>query len=228
MQIRSGGQNIISRTPINRKTMNNLEKIYKEHGDITDFSKAYFLYITELLNAFDHSSIGAFMKVLEESRLAHKTIFIAGNGGSASTASHMGTDFGAAVFKASTSEFPFRVQPLTDHISMVTAIGNDFGYEHVFTKQLEVQYRDGDVLVVISASGDSPNVVNAANWTRARGGKVLGLLGFDGGKLKKICDVCIVVNTPKGEYGPVEDIHMVLDHMFTNWMYIRFASKQGQ
>lgn len=176
----------------------------------------------------DHSSISAFMEVLEESRLAHKTIFTAGNGGSASTASHMGTDFGATVFKASTSEFPFRVQPLTDHISMITAIGNDFGYEHIFTKQLEVQYREGDVIIVISASGNSQNVVNAAEWVHARGGKVLGLLGFDGGKLKKMCDVCIVVNTPKGEYGPVEDMHLMLNHMFASWMQFEFVSKQSQ
>lgn len=197
----------------------------KDHKDIGSFSKAYFLYIGELLGKLNHDDIRSFMEILEDARQAKKTIFIAGNGGSASTASHMGTDFGSAVFKASTPELPFRVHPLTDHVSMITATGNDFGFEYIFTKQLEVQYREGDVLMVISASGNSQNLIEAANWVHSKNGKVLGMLGFDGGKLKNLCDVSIVVNTPKGEYGPVEDIHMVLDHMFTSWMHAKFMNK---
>ncbi|MSU74479.1 SIS domain-containing protein [Candidatus Kaiserbacteria bacterium] len=207
--------------------MNNLEKI-KENKDIASFSKAYFSYVGELLQTLDRNAITDFMNVLEESRLARRTIFIAGNGGSAATASHMGVDFGSAVFKARAGELPFCVYPLTDSTPMITATGNDFGYEHVFTKQLEIQYRDGDILLVISASGNSQNVVNAAEWVRARGGKVLGLLGFDGGKLRGICDVAITAETPKGEYGPVEDIHMILDHMFTLWMHLKFAVPAAQ
>lgn len=197
----------------------------KDHKDIGSFSKAYFLYIGGLLEKLNHDDIRSFMAILEDARQARKTIFIAGNGGSASTASHMGTDFGSAVFKASTPELPFMVHPLTDHVSMITAAGNDFGFEYIFTKQLEVQYREGDVLMVISASGNSQNLIEAANWVHSKNGKVLGMLGFDGGKLKNLCDVSIVVNTPKGEYGPVEDIHMVLDHMFTGWMHAKFMNK---
>lgn len=209
--------------------MNKLEKLSQDCKNISDFSRVYFSYVSDLLRTLNHDDISAFMDVLEEARLSNKTIFIAGNGGSASTASHIGVDCGSVVFKTpalSESEFPFRAQPLTDHIAMITAAGNDFGYEHIFTKQLEVHYREGDILVVISASGSSKNVVKAAHWVHARNGKVLGLLGFDGGTLKDVCDVSIVVKTPKGEYGPVEDIHLILNHMFTAWMYLKFTNKQ--
>lgn len=206
--------------------MNTLKKIYKENKSFSSFSKAYFLYISKLLKTLNHSDICAFMEVLEEARLANKTIFIIGNGGSASTASHISTDFRSVIFKTRASEFSFRTQSLTDHISTITAIGNDFGYDYIFTKQLEIQYRDGDILIVISASGNSQNIVEAVNWMHARNGKVLGLLGFDGGVLKDICDVSIVVNTQKGEYGPVEDIHLILNHMFTIYMNLKFANKQ--
>lgn len=212
--------------------MNNIEKIYHEaNNDIANFSKAYFLYLGELLMTLDTHSITTFMDTLEEARLAKRTIFIAGNGGSATTASHMGSDFGSAVFNGHQhellSDLPFRAQPLTDHISMITAVANDFGYEYIFTKQLEVQYREGDILIVISASGNSSNLIEAAKWVRSRNGAVLGFLGFDGGKLKDLCDTAIIAQTPKGEYGPVEDAHMILDHMFTAWMQFRFLNKKG-
>lgn len=205
--------------------MNNLERFYKEQNTITGFSKAYFSYLSGLLSKLDENDIKDFLAVLEETRRSGRTIFVAGNGGSASTASHMGTDFGCAGMKPKSKEAPFRTQPLTDHISMITAAGNDYGYEYIFTKQLDVHYRNGDVLIVISASGNSPNVVEAAKWVREKGGKVLGLLGFDGGKLNDLCGVTIVVKTPKGEYGPVEDTHLILNHMFTAWMQYSFADR---
>jgi len=205
--------------------MNNLKNIRTKHQDISSFSSAYFSYVGEILKKLNPDDINDFMDALEEARLNGNTIFIVGNGGSAATASHICVDFASAVFKGSASDSPFRALSLTDHTPYITMVGNDFGYEHIFTKQLEVQYREEDILIVISASGNSPNVVHSARFVRERGGKVLGLLGFDGGKLKDLCDVCIVVNVPKGEYGPVEDIHMILDHMFTSWMHARFANK---
>jgi D-sedoheptulose 7-phosphate isomerase len=208
--------------------MNNLEKMYLKHRDVASFSGAYFAYVAELMRALDPRDISAFMQALEDARVGGHTIFIVGNGGSASTASHMGTDFGMAVRKVGNLSEQFRALPLTDHVSIMTAAANDYGYEHIFTKQLEIQYRAGDVLIAISGSGNSPNVVRAAEWVRERGGKVLGLLGFDGGQLERLCDICIVVRTPKGEYGPVEDIHLVLNHMFTAWMHLTFGKHEAR
>ena len=214
--------------------MNTIEKMYQEaDGKITVFSQRYFAYLGELLGSLDSEAIRSFFDLLEEARMSQKTIFIAGNGGSAATASHIGIDFGASAFNGHEegilSKKSYRILPLTDNVAVISAIGNDFGYEHVFSKQLEMQYQEGDMLVVISASGNSPNLVRAAEWVKGQKGKVLGLLGFDGGKLKDLCDVAILAKTPKGEYGPVEDVHMILDHMFTAWMQQRFrqASAKG-
>jgi D-sedoheptulose 7-phosphate isomerase len=213
--------------------MNNIERFYGEsEGNIETFAKKYLEYLSSVLLSLDRSAIRYFMEALEEARIGNKRIFIAGNGGSAATASHMGSDFGCAFFNGHELELlstsPFRAQPLTDHVSMITALANDFGYEHIFTKQLEVQYQEGDILIVISASGNSQNLVNAAEWIRARNGKVLGFLGFDGGKLKGLCDVAIVAETPKGEYGPVEDAHMILDHLLTAWMQQTFLKHRSE
>jgi D-sedoheptulose 7-phosphate isomerase len=112
----------------------------------------------------------------------------------------------------------FRAHALTDAVPIMTAIANDFGYVDLFTRQLEIHYRPGDLLVAISASGNSPNLLAAASWVRARHGVVLGLLGFSGGALKDLCDASVIVSTETGEYGPVEDVHLILDHLITLWL----------
>jgi D-sedoheptulose 7-phosphate isomerase len=81
-------------------------------------------------------------------------------------------------------------------------------------------YEPGDILVAISASGNSPNVVKAAEYVRQLGGLVIGLVGFDGGKLKELSDIAIVAETAKGQYGPVEDVHMILDHLAATWLML--------
>ena len=198
--------------------MNNLDKLFKEVGDFEHFARGYFKYLYDLLNRIEISTIEKFVQELEDSRINNNSIFLAGNGGSAATASHMANDIGTDVLKKGKSDKPFRAFALTDNVAVMSAIANDDGYENVFVNQLKVHYRDGDKLVVISASGNSPNIVAAAEWVKNRGGKVIGLIGFDGGRLKDICDIVVHVKTPKGEYGPVEDIHMIIDHLISNWL----------
>ena len=106
------------------------------------------------------------------------------------------------------------------------AIANDDGYESLFVNQLRVHYRHGDKLVAISASGNSPNVIAAAEWVRKQGGVVMSLVGFDGGKLKDISDIVIHVKSEEGEYGPVEDIHMIMDHLLANWLQYKVQREQ--
>ena len=202
--------------------MNNIENVASGHKTAGEFSKAYVEYLSTLLKTLDPKEVEAFAAVLEQARQGGKTVFVAGNGGSVSTASHVGVDLSGASFKAG-SEMPLRVLPLADNAAFITAVANDFGYEHVFAKQLNVHYREGDVLLVVSASGNSMNLVRAAEWMRGRKGKVLGLLGFDGGKLEELCDAAIVVRTQKGDYGPVEDVHLVLNHIFTLWMHLKYS-----
>jgi D-sedoheptulose 7-phosphate isomerase len=164
--------------------------------------------------------VAEFVEEMENTRKQHNSIFFIGNGGSAATASHMANDFGIGVHKNGDQE-PFRVLSLTDNVATMTAVANDHGYDNLFVGQLRTLYRKGDMLVAISASGNSPNVIAAAEWVKARGGKVIGLVGFDGGRLKEICDIRIHIKTRKGEYGPVEDVHIILEHLIHSWLLDR-------
>ena len=208
--------------------MNNIVRLFKETKSAQEFATGYLSYLSELLKRLDTHAIAAFIKELEEARKSGNTVFLAGNGGSAATASHMANDIGLDVLKKSGTQTPFRVLALSASIPVITAIGNDDGYENVFLYQLKIHYRPGDKLVVITASGNSPNVVIAAEWVKQQGGRVIGLLGFDGGKVKGLCDVVIHAETPKGEYGPVEDIHMIMDHLVSNYLMGRALAEQSQ
>jgi D-sedoheptulose 7-phosphate isomerase len=205
--------------------MENIETIFKNTACIHEFSKEYFKYLYRLLGRLDTKEIEGIIEEFNKAQKNRNTVFFIGNGGSASTASHMANDFGLGTRKD--EKLPFRAISLTDNVSSMTAIANDCGYDNIFVRQLNLYYKNGDKLVAISASGNSPNVVNAAKWVKKRGGKVIGLVGFDGGKLKKISDVCIHVKTPKGEYGPVEDVHMKMDHLIYTWLWYRKHKGKG-
>ena len=210
--------------------MNNLEKIYQKTGlDALAFSKAYADYLITLIGQLDHSKIADCIGMLEEARQKDNTIFVIGNGGSASTASHIGNDFGLAVLKKTnkSSNKSYRALALTDNLSVISAIGNDSTYNNIFVDQLKVHFRKGDKLIVISASGNSPNLVVASEWFKEQGGTVIGWLGFDGGKLKDIVDLPIVVTSPKGEYAPVEDLHLVINHIIVTWMQFNILHEDG-
>lgn len=210
--------------------MNNLDALYERAGlDAVKFSKAYTEYLITLLEKLDHTRLAECIHQMEEARENGNTIFIIGNGGSASTASHIGNDFGLAILKKSNKTFSksYRVLALTDNISVISAIGNDSSFNNIFLDQLKVHFRPGDKLIVISASGNSPNLVNAAEWVKQQGGRVIGWLGFDGGKLKDIADIPLVVSTPKGEYAPVEDIHLVINHIIVTWMQYNIMKIDG-
>jgi D-sedoheptulose 7-phosphate isomerase len=140
-----------------------------------------------------------------------KSIYILGNGGSAATASHLACDL------AKTASVPghprLRALAFTDNMPLLTAWGNDASYDVVFAEQVTTFVRPGDLVIAISASGNSPNVIAAASAARSIGASIIGLIGFGGGRLKSWCDVSLVV--PSNEYGPVEDAHMVFVHAVT-------------
>lgn len=205
--------------------MKTLEDILSTSNDAAQFAGAYLGYLAKLLQQVDTKAIAAFIQELDQARDSHSTVFFVGNGGSAATASHMANDFGVGA-RGSEEELPFRALALTDNAAAMTAIANDDGYQNLFVYQLRIHYRQGDKLVAISASGNSPNVVAAAEWVKERGGKVIGLVGFDGGKLKPLCDVLIHAETARGEYGPVEDIHMIVDHLIYTWLLSRRRTRK--
>ena len=190
--------------------MSTLKEIITPRKDFKSYARLYARYVARLLEDLDLDALEALLLELGDARKNKKKVFVIGNGGSAATASHLANDF--ALGKGGDC---LRVISLADNVSVLTAIANDRSFEEIFSKQLQVYWDQGDKLLVISASGNSPNLVRAANWVKEQKGTVLGFLGFDGGKLKGLCDVSILIRTPKGEYGPVEDVHMVLDHLLS-------------
>lgn len=138
-----------------------------------------------------------------------KQVLTLGNGGSASTASHMSADLGKNTIQANMRRF--RVLSLNDNVSLLTALANDTGYENVFSEQIKNLIRPGDLLIVISASGDSPNVLEAIRCAQSRSAEVAGLLGFGGGAAAGLVDVPIVVAS--SHYGIVEDVHLIINHI---------------
>jgi D-sedoheptulose 7-phosphate isomerase len=177
------------------------------------FAGAYLERFHVLLQGLDLDKLARVVDCLHDTRAAGGTVFIAGNGGSAATASHWANDLGKAT-KVS-GEPPIRVLSLSDNVSWFTALANDEGYERVFSGQLENFARPGDVLIVISASGNSPNLVNAVSLARERKMATVGLLGFDGGILKSLVDHCLLLASEKGAYGPVESAHSLVCHLVT-------------
>lgn len=209
--------------------MNNLEKIFLESVGLEDYAKGYFDYVAGLLKQVDLKALKGFLRELEEARRNNNTVFVAGNGGSAATSAHMANDIALDVFKKGAGGKPFRIISLADNIPALTAISNDDGYENIFLMQLKIHFQPQDKLIVISASGNSQNLIQAAEWVKASGGRVIGLLGFDGGRLKDICDVAIHISTPKGEYGPVEDIHLILGHLVSTYLlYTNLKEKKAK
>jgi D-sedoheptulose 7-phosphate isomerase len=171
------------------------------------FSDEYLNYISDLISQLDRNQISQFVDHVLEVRDNKQTIFFLGNGGSASTASHFVNDIslGSRQF-----ENPFRAVSLCDNQAVITAIANDDGYENIFLQQLQTQAKPGDSMVCISASGNSQNLVKAVEWSKANGIYTISLTAFDGGYLKQHTDLNIHVPTKIGEYGPAEDLHMVI------------------
>ena len=193
--------------------MNNLDRIFIK--DPVAFAKAYLEYLTSLLKAIDTRAIGQFIETLLDARERGATIYFIGNGGSAATASHFANDLAIGT---NSYDKPFRVISLTDNNAIITALGNDFGYEEVFVRQLRLLGRPGDVVVGISASGNSPNLIKTFDYAKSVGIKTVAITAFDGGKLKNIADESVHVPTALKEYGPAEDAHMVLDHIVGSYL----------
>ncbi len=169
-------------------------------------------------------------KVIQAIEVAHsegRKIFVIGNGGSAATASHMMNDLnkGTLGHKGDTPAKRLRVIALTDNVSLMTAWANDTDYTRVFSEPLRNLGERDDVLVAISASGNSPNILAAVETAREMGIKVIGLTGFGGGKLAKLADVNFDV--PSSDYGPVEDVHMILDHIITSYFCEKLKQPHG-
>ncbi|MBL7147272.1 MAG: SIS domain-containing protein [Nanoarchaeota archaeon] len=186
-------------------------------------AKKYLNGLKENLDILNLEEINKIIDILLKAYKENKQIFIMGNGGSAALASHFACDLGKGTLQNvyNNKEKRFRVMSLTDNVALMTAFSNDLNYEHVFSQQLNNLVKEGDVVIGISASGNSQNVINAINLAKENKAATIAFLGFDGGKLKNLVDFKILVNN--NHYGIVEDVHSVLEHMICSIIRERLA-----
>jgi D-sedoheptulose 7-phosphate isomerase len=177
-----------------------------------------------VLEGVDLAAVSAAVDLIFDAWHRRALVLIAGNGGSASTASHCANDLAKAT--RVTDRLPMRAVSITDNASLMTALANDDGFERIFSHQMETLFRPGDVLIAISASGNSPNIVDAAQHALDNDGNVIALTGFGGGKLSEIADVTVNAPTQAGEYGPVEDVHLIVNHMITGCLLDRIRAAE--
>ncbi|HTS20096.1 MAG TPA: SIS domain-containing protein [Verrucomicrobiae bacterium] len=194
----------------------------------SDFARDYLNGLKDLLDRLPLEPIDDIIGMIERARDEGRQVFVIGNGGSAATASHMMNDLckGTLGHKGDAPWPRMRVIALTDNVSLMTAWANDTDYNHVFSEPLKNLAQRGDVLVAISASGNSPNIIAAVEAAKQIGVTVIGLAGFTGGKLSKMADVVLVV--PSDGYGPVEDVHMILDHIITSYLYEKLKATHSR
>ncbi len=176
-------------------------------------ARDYLGYFNQLLAGADLDVIARVVEHLRRARDEGATVYVAGNGGSSAIATHLVNDLGKATKQS--GRRPVRTMCLSDNTSWLTALANDEGYERVFSGQLENFARPGDVLIVISTSGNSPNVVAAVDYAREHGMVTVGVVGFDGGAVKDRVDECIWLESEPGVYGPVESAHATLCDILT-------------
>lgn len=194
--------------------MNRIDEMLSSCRSGGEYARAYVQYLSQLLLEMDFKAIDETIRVLLQAGATGKTIFFVGNGGSAATCSHFAEDLAYGIRRIKN----FKAVSLTTNTAYLTAIGNDEGYENVFVRQLENLLGRGDVVVGISVSGNSPNVVKAMEYANSSGGVSVGIIGFDGGKMKGICQHSIAVKTLPKEYAPAEDIHLVLGHIMSSYL----------
>ena len=179
--------------------------------DKTTATEWYFNEMKAVLDRNDREPIHAAIDILHQARKNGKQVFIMGNGGSASTASHMVCDLAK---NTRHSDWPhYKVIGMADNMAILSAYGNDDGYDNVFRLQLANLLNPGDVVVAISTSGNSPNVLRAVELANERGATVIGMTGFGAGKLGPMVDIHLHV--PSDCIEQVEDIHLMLEHLIT-------------
>lgn len=176
----------------------------------------------KVLQALDVDEIDRVLNLLAETFENEHTIYIFGNGGSAATASHFQNDFNKGVSEYTQKKFRFCC--LNDNVATLMAIANDIGYEEVFRFQLTGKLRPGDLVIAISGSGNSTNVINAVEYAKQEGNIVIGLTGYGGGKLRQMADYSL--HAPVNSMQITEDIHMIFDHLMMSVFYKTMCGKE--
>lgn len=196
-----------------------LDTIFQSSAAPPQYMKQYFERVAELMRALDLAALEQVIQAIEAAAERGRTLFLIANGGSSAVASHFVND--AVVGAGVDGKPPLRALSLSDNVESVTAIANDAGYENIFATQLKMLLNPGDLVLAMSVSGNSENILRGVETARKMGGLTIGWSGFDGGRLAKACDLALVVPTTGDEYGPVEDMFSILEHAIITWLTLR-------
>lgn len=175
-----------------------------------EFLEGYRRELFPAIEAIDPAEFQKVVDLLAQTYRADRQVFIMGNGGSAGTANHFVCDFGKNAVQ-NPDKRRFRILSLSDNVEKITAFGNDVEFSEIFRQQLINLLNPGDLVIAVSASGNSPDLVKACEYARERGARQVALAGFDGGRIKDFADARLIV--PLTSYEQIEDVHMVLCHM---------------
>ena len=200
--------------------MSVIEQAYKQSQDFNGFLARYLDYYTEILGQLREQDFTPVLEALLEAHQQDKKIIIMGNGGSAANANHLSTGLS---YITRTWERPLRSISLSNDALLITSLANDFSFADIFYRQLQVHLQPGDVVIALSVSGQSANVLKGLEYARSKGNTCLGLTGRDGGQLKALVNHVVHIKTPQALFGVTEDIHMVLGHALT--YYLEYALK---
>ncbi len=178
----------------------------------------YFERVNEVSADVDECEITQLLEILEKAYFQRKQIFICGNGGSGATASHLCEDLAKGTLNGNIHKdgLRFKVISLTDNVPFILALANDIGYDSIFEQQLRTYAEEGDVLIAISGSGNSPNVIKAVDYANRKGLTTVGMTGFDGGKLRKMASFC--VHVPIDDMGVTESVHGIIMHYIVDYL----------
>jgi len=185
-------------------------------------AKQYFEELQRVMVSFPKEGIDQIAETLVKAYDARQTVYLFGNGGSAALASHLACDLGKGTAYCNGGK-RFRVLSLADNLPTLTAWANDASYEDVFSEQIKTFVQPGDVALAISGSGNSKNVLNALQVARAARATTIGISGFQGGEMKPLCDICVVV--PSENMQIIEDLHVAMAHSVFRIVYRRISSR---
>jgi D-sedoheptulose 7-phosphate isomerase len=199
--------------------MHKLKSLYEESPSPAHFARGHLDRMCDLLGELDETLIGQMVEIIDAASHEGRRVYVIGNGGSAAVASHMVNDFAPNSYVE--GEPPFRFLSLSDNAESVTAVANDREYDEIFVHQLRVHLEPNDLLIAMSVSGNSENVIRAADFALERGAQVIGLCGFDGGRLAERASPCLVIKSTTDEYGPVEDVFSVVNHIVSGYLTMK-------
>ena len=183
-------------------------------------ARQYFEELQGVAASLCHEGIDQIADMLVKAHESGQTIFTFGNGGSAALASHLACDLGKGTAYCNGGK-RLRALALTDSIPMLTAWANDSRYEDVFSEQLKNFVQPRDIALAISGSGNSKNVLNALQVARHAGATTVGISGFEGGEMKSLCDICVIV--PSTNMQIIEDLHLAIAHSIFRIVYTRVS-----